>query len=188
MKLTSSSVTVRANRPNTFGVVTKNANGRGQVHWRPKNGTTWMLMAQHKAQMEGWMTAINDQINALFVRENNVSDDDYENQGKCGQFFYEMLAGAKPQYIRLFPMANAPRTGGGLFEREIIEVTQVLKVDDVEFLRMAGDRGWACSRDVEGGGGQVFTEFRGELVKDTQVYTVPMVGGQLAVVVYGPHM
>lgn len=40
-----------------------------------------MLIAQSKARMEDWMAAINEQINALFVRENNLSDDDYENQG-----------------------------------------------------------------------------------------------------------
>ena len=44
---------------------------------------------------------------------------------------------------------------------------QVLKVDDVEFLRMAGDRGWASATDIEGGGKQLFTDFPGQLVKDT---------------------
>lgn len=38
-------------------------------------------MAQSKARMEGWMLAINEQINALFVRENNISEEDYEDQG-----------------------------------------------------------------------------------------------------------
>eukprot|EP00904_Undaria_pinnatifida_P007254 jgi/Undpi1/3659/HiC_scaffold_16.g07029.m1 len=153
-----------------------------------KHKTTWILMAQSKARMEGWMLAINEQINALFVRENNISEEDYEDQGKCGQFFYEMLAGARTQYIRLFPMPNSPRAGGGLFEGEVIEVTQVLKVDDVEFLRMAGDRGWASATDIEGGGKQLFTDFPGQLVKDTRTYTVPILGGQPAVVLYGPHM
>lgn len=37
-----------------------------------------------------------------------------------------MAARARPQWIRRFPLKEAPRTGDGLFEGEIIEVSQVM--------------------------------------------------------------
>ena len=43
-----------------------------------------------------------------------------------GTFFFRMALGARPQWIRSFPLVESPRTGEGLFEGEVIEVTQVL--------------------------------------------------------------
>lgn len=42
-----------------------------------------------------------------------------------GQFFYKMASGVRPQWIRTFPVPEAPHTGDGLFEGEVIEVVQV---------------------------------------------------------------
>ena len=42
-----------------------------------------------------------------------------------GQFFYRMVDGSQPQWIRTFPEEAAPRTGDGVFPGEVIEVTQV---------------------------------------------------------------
>lgn len=36
-----------------------------------------------------------------------------------------MAKGVPPQWIRMFPLLEAPRTGDGLFEGEVIEVAQV---------------------------------------------------------------
>ena len=44
---------------------------------------------------------------------------------KWGQFFYKMASGVRPQWIRTFPVKEAPHTGDGLFEGEVIEVVQV---------------------------------------------------------------
>lgn len=42
-----------------------------------------------------------------------------------GQFFYRMVLGVLPQWIRTYPEDAAPRTGEGLFPGEVIEVDQV---------------------------------------------------------------
>lgn len=44
---------------------------------------------------------------------------------------------------------------------------QVLTMNDVKFLRMAGGRGWTVANDVQGGGSVVFTEIKGGLVQET---------------------
>lgn len=40
-------------------------------------------------------------------------------------------------------------------------------MNDVKFLRMAGDRGWTVANDVQGGGSVVFSEMKGELAQET---------------------
>lgn len=45
-----------------------------------------------------------------------------------GQFFYRMVLGVLPQWIRTYPEDAAPRTGEGLFPGEVIEVDQVFIV------------------------------------------------------------
>lgn len=51
--------------------------------------------------------------------------DDPNPNRTWGQCFYKMAAGVRPQWIRTFPVPEAPHTGDGLFEGEVIEVVQV---------------------------------------------------------------
>ncbi|CAB1099722.1 unnamed protein product [Ectocarpus sp. CCAP 1310/34] len=175
MELKADSVTRPANQINTFGV---------------RTGTTeWLLLARSKNEMKAWMGAIKDQIHALFIREYNVPGDDYQSQGAWGQCFYKMVAGVRPQWIRTFPVPQAPHTGDGLFEGETIEVTQVLENEGVSFLRMANDRGWASAQDIEAGDGTaLFTKVSGELTTETREHIVPMIANQPAVVLFGPSL
>ncbi|CAM9593360.1 unnamed protein product [Ectocarpus sp. 6 AP-2014] len=175
MELKADSVTRPTNQINTFGV---------------RTGTTeWLLLARSKKEMKAWMGAITDQIHALFIREYNVPGDDYHSQGTWGQCFYKMAAGVRPQWIRTFPVPQAPHTGDGLFEGEIIEVTQVLENEGVKFLRMANDRGWASAQDIEAGDGTaLFTKVSGELTAETREHNVPMIANQPAVVLFGPSL
>lgn len=66
-------------------------------------------------------------------------DDPQHSNRKWGQFFYKMASGVRPQWIRTFPVLEAPHTGDGLFEGEVIEVVQV------SFLTLWG-QGRRCGR------------------------------------------
>ncbi|CAM9971674.1 unnamed protein product [Pylaiella littoralis] len=175
MELQAHSVTRPANQANTFGIRT--------------GSTEWLLLARSKREMNDWMEAITDQIHALFIREYSIPGDDYRNEGKWGQFFYKMAKGARPQWIRTFPVPQAPHTGDGLFEGEVIEVTQVLNNNGVEFLRMANDRGWTFAHDTEAGDGKpLFVRVSGDLVEETRQHEVPRIAKGPAVVLFGPSL
>eukprot|EP00752_Nemacystus_decipiens_P009298 g8309.t1 len=174
MELRADSMTRPTNQANTFGVRT--------------GSTEWLLLARSKRQMNDWMGAINVQIHALFIREYNIPEDDYRDQGTWGQFFYKMASGVPPQWIRTFPVPEAPHAGDGLFEGEVIEVVQELTNNGVEFLRMANDRGWTFAHMEAGGGKPLFTKVSGDLEEETREHTVPLMANQPAVVLFGPSL
>ncbi|CAM9208802.1 unnamed protein product [Ascophyllum nodosum] len=175
MGLTPHSVTERTNKINFFGVRT--------------GSMEWIILARSNSEMAAWIAAINAQIIALFTRHYKVPEDDYCDQGTLGTFFFRMALGARPQWIRSFPLVESPRTGEGLFEGEVIEVTQIFTNGEVKFFRMADDRGWTTASDIEARNGKpLFSEVKGDVVQERRLHWVPILAPKPAVVLMGPSL
>ncbi|CAM9169756.1 unnamed protein product [Laminaria digitata] len=155
MELTAHSVTVHTNVRNCFSVRT------GLV--------AWFLQAKNEAEMSEWMTAVNAQVHWLFTKCCNVPEDNYWSQGLKGQFFYRMVDGAQPQWIRTFPEEAAPRTGDGVFPGEVIEVTQAMSNKGKIYLRIASNRGWMHALNPSDDSA-LFEEIKGEVAADKNIY------------------
>ncbi len=85
------------------------------------------------------------QVHSLYLKSHEMDKIDFWEEGVIGRYFYRMVDGALPQWIRAYPEPDAPRTGEGLFPGEVIEVVQVLSHGGIVFLRIADGRGYVDS-------------------------------------------
>lgn len=105
----------------------------------------WFLLAKDEPTMLKWMIAINANVRQKYLMFYTPAADDFWGTDKPVSTFYRMKPESLPQWIRTDPELEAPRTGDGLFEGEVMEVTQVLnRGEGIKYMRLADGRGWVC--------------------------------------------
>ncbi|CAM9568889.1 unnamed protein product [Phaeothamnion confervicola] len=111
----------------------------------------WLLLAKDDDMMHDWMLALYAQIRFLYRQTHPLPNDGYwgGRKGVTGQFLYQMVETAAPQWIRTDPDHFAPYTGEGIFPGDTVEVVQILSRNGIEYLRLADDRGWTFTRHPE---------------------------------------
>jgi len=132
----------------------------------------WLMLAKDNASVIQWMTAINSKIYNMYMEKFTVPEDNFWNaKGACPLFgFYRASHIMGPQWIRLFPELDSPRTGNAVQPGENVEVIQAIQNEEnAVFLRLADERGWVILKNPKRNN-PLFENVRGEFAIDTKMY------------------